>query len=334
MKRAFNSVYVYLLILILIGCRPGSSSGEDPGGSVPELFRYAMAIHGGAGFMTPENLPDERRMNYEMALDSVLRVGLEILKDGGSSIDAVETVINCLEDNPLFNAGRGAVFTNRGKNELDASIMAGDGLRAGAVAGVTDIKNPISAARAVMEKSEHVLLTGNGASEFAREVGLQMVDPSYFYTPERYQSLHRELQEEEHGTVGCVALDQYGDLCAGTSTGGMSNKRYGRIGDSPIIGAGTYANNQTCAVSSTGHGEFFIRYCAAHDISALMEYQNMSVKEAAGEVVLKKLKEAGGAGGVICLDKFGREAMVFNTTGMFRAYGNSEGVHTVKIYDD
>ena len=284
--------------------------------------------------MTLDNLSAEQQRKYQSALDSALSMGLEILMEGGKSLDAVETVIRFLEDHSLFNAGRGAVFTNQGKNELDASIMTGEDLKAGAVAGVTDIKNPISAARAVMEKTEHVMLAGSGASEFAKEAGLEIVDPSYFFTPERYRSLHRALQEEEHGTVGCVALDKEGNLCAGTSTGGRTNKRYGRIGDSPIIGAGTYANNQTCGVSGTGHGEFFMRFCAAYDISALMEYRGMTVGEAATEVIMHKLKSAGGDGGVICLDQFGNPAMVFNTTGMFRAYGNSQGERYVAIFAD
>jgi len=239
-----------------------------------------------------------------------------------------------MEDNPLFNAGKGAVFTHEGRNELDASIMTGQDLNAGAVAGVTDIRHPISAARAVMEKSEHVMLAGHGASVFAAQVGLEIVDPSFFYTRNRYESLQRALEREEHGTVGCVALDKEGNLCAGTSTGGMTNKKYGRIGDSPIIGAGTYANNATCGVSGTGHGEYFIRWTVAHQISVLMEYKGYDVEQAAREVVEGTLAEVGGEGGVICLDRFGRPAMVTNTTGMFRAYGNSEGERMVAIFKE
>jgi beta-aspartyl-peptidase (threonine type) len=282
--------------------------------------------------MNFQSVPEEHQVMFKHALDSALQLGLDILEEGGSSLDAVEVVIICLEDHPLFNAGKGAVFTSEGKNELDASIMTGWDLNAGAVAGVTHIKNPITAARAVMEKSAHVLLAGKGAEVFAEEEGLELVDPSYFYTQKRFESVQRATGNEKHGTVGCVALDRYGNLCAGTSTGGMTNKKFGRIGDSPIIGAGTYANNATCGVSATGHGEYFIRWAVAHDISALMEYKGYDVETAAREVVEKKLVEAGGSGGVICLDRFGRPAMVTNTSGMFRAYGNSDGERLVAIF--
>jgi beta-aspartyl-peptidase (threonine type) len=324
------------IILYLFAFSCGSAVSKNQGRVKQEAgkFDYAIVIHGGAGFMTLENMQEEKQKAYEMALDSALDLGLGVLEKDGSALDAVENVIRLLEDNALFNAGKGAVFTSQGKNELDASIMDGSDLEAGAVAGVTDIKNPISAARAVMEQSVHVMLAGEGASQFAAEKGLEIVDPSYFYTPESYQKLHRELQDKKHGTVGCVALDKSGNLAAGTSTGGMTNKRYGRVGDSPVIGAGTYANNNTCGVSATGHGEYFIRYSAAHDISALMEYKGMTVEEAATEVVMKKLKEAGGNGGVICLDKDGHPAMIFNTTGMFRAYGNSDGERMVAIFKE
>ena len=293
---------------------------------------YAIVLHGGAGSMTPENLPEERQQRYREALDTALQAGLDLLEKGRSSLDAVEAVIRCMEDNPLFNAGKGAVSTREGKNELDASIMTGEDLKAGAVAIVTNIKNPISAARAVMEQSPHVLLAGDGASVFAREKGLEMVDPGYFRTERRIQSYQLPGENEKYGTVGCVALDRNGNLCAGTSTGGRANKEYGRIGDSPIIGAGTYANNQTCGVSATGHGEFFIRWAVAHDISALMEYKGMDVESAARLVIEKKLVEAGGAGGVVCLDRTGRAAMVTNTSGMFRAYGNSSGERFTAIF--
>jgi beta-aspartyl-peptidase (threonine type) len=282
--------------------------------------------------MNFQNVPEEYQERFKHSLDSALQLGLGLLKEGGSSLDAVETVIRCLEDNPLFNAGKGAVFTSEGKNELDASIMTGGDLNAGAVAGVTNIKNPITAARAVMEQSEHVMLSGHGAEVFAEQEGLEIVDPSYFYTQKRFESFQKAKGVEKHGTVGCVALDKKGNLCAGTSTGGMTNKKYGRIGDAPIIGAGTYANNETCGVSATGHGEFFIRWAVAHDISALMEYKGYDVETAAREVVEKKLVEVGGSGGVICLDRFGRVAMVTNTSGMFRAYGNSSGDRVVAIF--
>ncbi|MCF8389807.1 MAG: isoaspartyl peptidase/L-asparaginase [Bacteroidales bacterium] len=305
---------------------------------------YALIIHGGAGNMSIENVTEESQAEYIAKLNEALNLGLKILEDSGSSLDAVENVINLLEDSPLFNAGRGAVFNHDGINDMDASIMEGLHLNAGAVAGVKDIKNPISAARAVLEKSDHVMLSGKGASEFAKLEGLEIVDPSYFYTQTRYDELIKTLERDDDdgsilklkkmGTVGCVALDKNGNICAGTSTGGMTNKKYNRIGDSPIIGAGTYANNSTCGVSATGHGEFFIRYSVAHDISALMEYKGFTIKEAAYEVIQNKLLPVHGGGGVVCLDAKGNYAMEFNTNGMFRGYANSDGERVVKIFKD
>tara|TARA_R110002074_G_scaffold177570_3_gene341166 strand:- start:1516 stop:2295 length:780 start_codon:yes stop_codon:yes gene_type:complete len=259
-----------------------------------------------------------------------------------------------MEDSPLFNAGKGAVFTNAETNELDASIMDGKTLNAGASAGTTTVRNPINLARAVMEKSEHVMLSGKGAETFAKEQGLDIVEPSYFFTENRFKSLQRikdrEKTELDHdakiafydpyikdskfGTVGCAALDKNGNLAAGTSTGGMTNKRYGRIGDAPIIGAGTYANNATCAVSSTGWGEYFIRAMVAHDISALMEYKGLSLQEASRVVIQDKLTDLGGTGGIIAVDKNGNMVMEFNTTGMYRATMNDEGKLTVGIYKE
>jgi beta-aspartyl-peptidase (threonine type) len=323
---------VFLLFLLLSSECTGTRNSSPQDASEPVAYEYALVLHGGAGAMNFTSVPEEMQVVFKASLDTALQLGLEVLKGGGSSVDAVETVIRYMEDNPLFNAGRGAVFTSEGKNELDASIMTGWDLNAGAVAGVTDIRHPISAARAVMEKSEHVMLAGRGASDFARGAGLEIVDPSFFYTEKRFQSLRQAREDEKHGTVGCVALDRQGNLCAGTSTGGMTNKKYGRIGDSPIIGAGTYANNNTCGVSATGHGEYFIRWTVAHDISALMEYRGLDVESAAREVVENKLVKAGGSGGVICLDRYGRAAMVTNTTGMFRAYGNSDGDRIVAIF--
>jgi beta-aspartyl-peptidase (threonine type) len=328
----FKILFAILPISILIAACNAVPREKSKGASELSPYAYALVLHGGAGSMNFENVPEEMQKLFKLSLDSALQLGLDLLKEGGSSLDAVETVIRCLEDNPLFNAGKGAVFTSEGKNELDASIMTGWDLNAGAVAGVTNIKNPITAARAVMEQSEHVMLSGDGASEFAKGQGLEIVDPEYFFTEKRFESYQRALAKEKHGTVGCVALDQDGNICAGTSTGGMTNKKYGRIGDAPIIGAGTYANNNTCGVSATGHGEFFIRWAVAHDISALMEYKGMDVESAAREVVERKLVEAGGSGGVICLDRFGRPAMITNTSGMFRAYGNSDGDRLVAIF--
>jgi beta-aspartyl-peptidase (threonine type) len=302
--------------------------------------KYALVIHGGAGVMSKSAMTDERQSEYKAKLEEALLIGENLLKNGATSTDAVVEVIKILEDSPLFNAGKGAVFTAKGENELDASIMEGKNLNAGAIAGVKDIKNPITAARAVMENSEHVLLSGKGASEFARQQNLKIVKNKYFFTPSRYKSLKRlQKQERERtpadntGTVGCVALDIHGNLCAGTSTGGMTNKKYGRIGDSPIIGAGNYANNKTCAVSCTGHGEYFIRLGVAHDISALMEYKNLEVAEACREEI-RKLGELGGTGGVIALDANGNIAMEFNTSGMFRGYIKSTGEKEIAIFAD
>lgn len=319
--------------------------GHNPEGSVPDTKNYALVIHGGAGVMSPASMSEEIQNTYKSALDTALQLGLNVLAEGKSSIDAVTAVIVYMEDNPLFNAGKGAVFTHDGKNELDASVMSGLDLSAGAVAGVRDVKNPILLARKIKENSAHVFLSGAGASMFAREQGLEMVDSSWFYTPKSYESLQKALKQEKStsslglpvkdfkfGTVGCVALDKSGNLAAGTSTGGMTNKKYGRIGDSPVIGAGTYANNNTCAVSATGHGEYFIRYTVAHDISALMEYKKLTVQEAAREVIFNKLEPARGFGGVICLDKDGNIAMEFNTEGMFRAFARSNGEKTIKIF--
>ncbi|HCM59918.1 MAG TPA: beta-aspartyl-peptidase, partial [Bacteroidales bacterium] len=279
--------------------------------------------------MTPEADAEYRRV-----MQAVIDSGAAVLSAGGSALDAVERAIRMMEDSPLFNAGKGAVFTHEGRNELDAAVMDGSSLAAGAVAGVTDIRNPITAARAVMEQSPHVMLTGKGASEFAAEKGLEIVDPSYFREESRFRELQRALEKEKHGTVGCVALDMNGDLAAGTSTGGMTNKRYNRIGDVPVIGAGTYANNATCAVSATGHGEFFIRYTVAHDISALMDYKGLSLDEAARVVVHDKLVKAGGTGGIVSVDRKGNVSMPFNTEGMYRGYRTSGGKTGIFIFSD
>lgn len=296
--------------------------------------QWAIVVHGGAGTITRERMTPEIEAEYRAIMKAVIDTGAAILASGGSALDAVERTIRLMEDSPLFNAGRGAVFTHEGRNELDASIMDGSDLAAGAVAGVTDIRNPITAARTVMEKSPHVMLTGKGASEFAAEKGLDIVDPSYFYNERRFNELQRALKDEKHGTVGCVVLDMNGDLAAGTSTGGMTNKRYNRVGDAPVIGAGTYANNATCAVSATGHGEFFIRYTVAHDISALIEYRGLTLKEAAAVVIHGKLVQVGGTGGVVAVDRNGNVAMPFNTEGMYRGYKTSEGKSGVFIFSD
>ncbi|MEO6686589.1 MAG: isoaspartyl peptidase/L-asparaginase [Dyadobacter sp.] len=330
--------------------------------------KITLVIHGGAGTITRANMTPEKEKAYREVLNTALQKGYAVLKQGGTSENAVATAIMVMEDSPLFNAGKGAVFTNEGKNEMDAAIMDGKTLKAGAIAGVTTIRNPIRGAIAVMEKSPHVLMAGKGADLFAKEQGLEIVEPSYFYTEARYNALLKAKEDEKieldhtestkkeirkkpktgfvkeedliftegkkYGTVGCVALDKFGNLTAGTSTGGMTNKRYGRIGDAPIIGAGTYANNNTCAVSATGHGEFFIRSVVAYDISALMEYKGLAVKDAADEVVMKKLVERGGEGGVIALDRNGNFAMPFNSEGMYRGYIKADGKSEVMIYKD
>ena len=296
---------------------------------------YGLAIHGGAGTITRENMSTEKEAEYISKLTAALKTGYAILENGGSGLDAVEATIKVMEDSPLFNAGKGAVFTGAGTNELDASIMDGATLQGGAVAGVKTVKNPISAARKVMEKTGHVLLAGEGADAFAKEQGLDIVDNSYFHTEHRFKSLikAKEKEMEKHGTVGCVALDKKGNLAAGTSTGGLTNKRWGRVGDSPIIGAGTYASNETCAVSATGQGEYFIRGSVAFDIAAQMDYEKKSVQTAA-QAVIDKLTERGGTGGVIVMDSKGNIAMPFNTEGMYRGFYLNDGELTVKIYKD
>ena len=296
---------------------------------------YGLVIHGGAGTITRENMSTEKEAEYISKLTAALKTGYAILENGGSGLDAVEATIKVMEDSPLFNAGKGAVFTGAGTNELDASIMDGATLQGGAVAGVKTVKNPISAARKVMEKTWHVLLAGEGADAFAKEQGLDIVDNSYFHTEHRFKSLikAKEKEMEKHGTVGCVALDKKGNLAAGTSTGGLTNKRWGRVGDSPIIGAGTYASNETCAVSATGQGEYFIRGSVAFDIAAQMDYEKKSVQTAA-QAVIDKLTERGGTGGVIVMDSKGNIAVPFNTEGMYRGFYLNDGELTVKIYKD
>ena len=318
-----------IFILIFFSCKVDRKANLNP-----EKQAWAIVIHGGAGGISRESITPEMDKEYRASLLIALNTGKIILASGGTALDAVEQTIRIMEDNPLFNAGKGAVFTHDGKNELDAAIMDGSNLSAGAVAGVTDIKNPITAARYVMTKSEHVLLTGAGASQFAKEQGLEIVPPSYFYTERRFNELQEILKKEKNGTVGCCALDKNGNLAAGTSTGGMANKRYNRVGDSPIIGAGTYANNRTCAVSGTGHGEYFIRWTVAHDISALMEYKGLTLREASELVINDKLLKAGGSGGVICVDKSGNISMPFNSKGMFRGFATADGKDGIFIYKD
>lgn len=300
----------------------------------------AIVIHGGAGVITRASMTPEREASYRAGLEAARDAGYAILERGGSSLDAVTTAVRVLEDNPLFNAGRGAVLTHDGYAELDASIMEGKDLRAGAIAGVRHVKNPIELARLVMERSPHVLLVGTGAEEFALEQGMVLVPNSYFRTPYRERQLEEAIREEKGkpttksagGTVGAVALDRDGNLAAATSTGGMTNKRNGRVGDSPIIGAGTYASNASCAVSATGHGEFFIRLGVARDICSRVEYRRTPLETAVREVIHDKLARLGGDGGVIALDRDGHIAMDFNSEGMFRAVRASSGRSETAVY--
>lgn len=326
---------------------------QDSAAQQKKNTKYVLVIHGGAGTILKKNMTDSLEKAYISVLTQSLEAGYAQLKAGKASLDAVEAAIHVMEDSPLFNAGKGAVFTHDGKNELDASIMDGKTLKAGAVAGISTIKNPISAARAVMDQSEHVMMVGKGAEDFAKRVGLTVVDPSYFWTQFRWDALQRLLKEDSEktqldhsgkqtsiapfvkddkfGTVGCVALDKQGNLAAGTSTGGMTNKKFGRVGDSPMIGAGTYADNTNVAISCTGWGEFFIRANAAYDVAARMKYGKTPLKKAAAQVI-ERIGEMGGDGGLIALDKNGQVAMPFNTEGMYRGTVTEDGKIKVEIY--
>lgn len=344
------------LLMLLVAAIAAMFSGCMHKAPETKAGNYVLVVHGGAGTILRKSMTPEKEAQYRAGLEAALKKGYEVLEAGGSSVDAVESAIRILEDNPLFNAGKGAVFTHDGRNELDASIMNGNGLTAGAVAGVRIIRNPISLARAVMEKSGHVMMAGRGAEQFAAQAGIEIVDTSYFRTDARWQGLQKALEEDsikakldhsyvpqqapgirhndnKFGTVGCVALDKKGNLAAGTSTGGMTNKKFGRIGDSPVIGAGTYANNRTVAVSCTGWGEFYIRNVVAHDLSAMMEYKGLPVEEA-GKAVIKKVGDLGGDGGLIALDKDGNMAMPFNTEGMYRGTVTKDGKIEILIYKD
>ncbi|MCT8339439.1 isoaspartyl peptidase/L-asparaginase [Flavobacteriaceae bacterium TK19130] len=357
----FRILTLITALTLLFGCQETQKSTENQDSrsnektEAPTQQEFAIVIHGGAGTIKKEHMSDSLETVYNAKLKEAITTGHDILKSGGTALEAVTATINVMEDSPLFNAGKGAVFTHEETNEMDASIMEGESLNAGAVTGVTRIKNPINLALAVMEDSPHVMLSGKGAETFAQEQGFALVDPSYFYTENRFESLQRIKEKEKtaldhdakvsasfdpyakdykFGTVGCVALDKNGNLAAGTSTGGMTNKRWNRIGDSPIIGAGTYANNATCGVSSTGWGEYFIRGMVAHDISAMMEYGGKTLQEASQTVIQEKLPALGGDGGIVALDKYGNVSMEFNTEGMYRAYMNDKGELTIKMYKD
>jgi L-asparaginase / beta-aspartyl-peptidase len=346
-----KKLFPFFMVMLFNSALAQTDSSRSP-------VKPVLVIHGGAGTILKKNMSPEKEKAYQDALKAALDKGYSILKNGGSSLDAVEAAVREMEDNPLFNAGKGAVFTHEGKNELDAAIMNGQNLAAGSVAGVTTIRNPISGARAVMEKSQHVMMTGKGAEQFAKLQGLSIVDPSYFYTEDRWKGLQRvkkadsskteldhgskpntsikqpENKDSKYGTVGAVALDVHGNLAAATSTGGMTNKRFGRVGDAPIIGAGTYASNATCAISCTGWGEFFIRLVMAKTISDMMEFGNWSLERAATEMIQKRLPALGGDGGLIAVDKAGNIVMPFNTEGMYRGSVDREGNIVIKIYKE
>ncbi len=308
---------------------------------------FTIAIHGGAGTILRSDLSAEKEKLYRAGLQEALDAGYVVLEKGGSSLDAVKAAVISLEDNILFNAGRGSVFSNKGEHEMDAAVMDGATLKAGAVAAVRNVRNPIVLAYEVMNHTEHVLLTGEGANEFARLRGIPLEADEYFFSQFRYDQWQKvygsneiildhtsdeEMKEKKFGTVGAVACDQYGNIAAATSTGGMTNKQFGRIGDSPIIGSGNYANNKTCAISCTGHGEVFMRAVAAYDVSCLMEYKGKSLQEAMEIVVLTKLRQIDGEGGMIGVDALGNAAMIFNSAGMYRGMRNSKGLNEIAIY--
>lgn len=331
-----NSLFTILIVFLLVACDKQVADRSDQKTAVDKsgLPRAVLVIHGGAGTIRRENMDSATEAAYRQKLEEALQSGYKVLQNGGESCEAIMQTIMVMENSPLFNAGIGAVFTAAEENELDASIMKGDDRNAGAVAGIKTVKNPILAANEVMTNSPHVMLSGRGAETFSEQQGLELVDPSYFRTDRRFEQLMRVRRPtKEYGTVGAIALDQNGNLCAGTSTGGMTNKKWGRIGDSPVIGAGTYADNLTCGVSSTGHGEFFIRGVAAYDVAAKMKYQKKTVEEAASEVI-RELDEMGGSGGLVAMDGEGYVSMPFSSEGMYRGYITETGEMIIKIFKD
>ena len=312
--------YLCLLIIILFSC---NNNDEN---------KIAIVIHGGAGIILKENISKSKEDSIINKLDEAISKGWELLKKGESSELAVIETIKILEDSPLFNAGIGSVFNSDGKVENDASIMRGSDLNAGASSGTTNVKNPITLAADVMNHSEHVFLSGKGAESFAKNRNLEIVENEYFHTKFRYNQLLNKKNEDKYGTVGCVAIDVDGNIVAGTSTGGMTNKKWGRIGDSPIIGAGTYADNNTCGISSTGSGEYFIRTVAAFQVSSLLENHDYDLKKAMSKVINEKIGGIGGDGGMIGIDKNSNISMEFNTPGMYRAYVNKYGEKEILLY--
>lgn len=345
-QRTVLPLFLLLSCALLLAAQAPAPKPDSGGGDRAEVVlrrgepvAWAIAIHGGAGTI-PRTMDEAEKRGYLESLDKALRVGRDTLAGGGTGLDAIEKVIRVLEDDPRFNAGKGAVFTHEGSHELDAAIMNGRDLSAGAVALLKTVKNPISLARMVMERSPHVFLAGEGAERFADAMKVERVDQKYFHTQRRWDQLQEALRKEREeglsprykfGTVGVAALDRHGDLAAGTSSGGLTNKRFGRLGDVPVIGAGTYANNRTCAISATGWGEKFIRYTVAHDISALMEYGGLSLQEAAERVIHGKLEK--GDGGVVGVARDGSIAMVFNSEGMYRGAADGKGRFEVKIWE-
>lgn len=333
-------------LVLFVACDPATSQQTSASGKV------AIVMHGGAGTIRPENMTPELEAEYRSKIEEALQTGYAMLQNESTSLDAIVAAVHVLEESPLFNAGKGAVYTHSAEHELDASIMDGRTRNAGAVSGVKTIKSPIALARLVMEQSQHVMLSGAGAEEFAAQHNVETVPNAYFNTDRRFRQLERakareantaavienkaelDVDEFKFGTVGAVALDQFGNLAAATSTGGRTNKRFGRVGDSPIIGAGTYADNATCGVSATGHGEYFMRGVVAHDIAAMMRYSNASLEDAANKVIMDDLTELGGTGGVVAMDAQGNIAMPFNTAGMYRGYIDTEGNVVVQIYKD
>ncbi len=350
--RNFKNLFIFVVFLI---CQSIFSQEKEQVKTALSMNKnFSIAIHGGAGNMAKKNLTPEKEEEYKAKMREGIQIGYDMLSNGAEAVDVVEAVIKILEDSPLFNAGKGSVFNHDGKNEMDAAIMNGKTLDAGAVANVRTIKNPISAAKAILNKSKFIFMCGQGAEKFAKENDIEIVDTSYFFYQPRWDefikvrdSKNTKLDHDnksgmnepmnnstdKYGTVGCVVLDRYGNLAAGTSTGGIVNKNYDRIGDSPLIGAGTYANNKTCAVSCTGHGEDFIRIVAAHDVSSIMEYRKVKLKKAVSRVI-KKLTAIKGRGGMIAIDPKGHITMQFNTTGMFRGYTDENGKIHVYIYKD
>lgn len=316
------------------------------------MQKFSIAIHGGAGTIVKEDMTPELEKAYQQGLQAAMDAGFAVLEEGGMAVNAVKAAIVVLEDNMLFNAGRGSVFTKKGVQEMDAAIMDGKDITAGAVTGVRNVRNPIELAMEVMRNSNHVFLSGKGANDFAIKQGVKLEPDDYFFSQFRYdqwkqirdsdsysldhthQQLEEWMKDKKFGTVGAVACDKDGNIAGATSTGGMTNKKYGRIGDSPLIGSGTYANNKTCAISCTGHGEMFIRAVAAYDVSCLMEYKGMSLNDAMHEVVFKKLTSINGEGGMIGVDAKGNTALLFNSAGMYRGMKNSEDFNYIGLYND